>query len=84
MEEKSQKDVPYIVHEGIMARMERCIKRFFITTIILIALLVISNVCWIVYENSFVDEVTVTQHTPDGNNNYVGHDGDITNGEADD
>lgn len=72
------KDVPYIVHESIMARMERTIRRLWILCIILILLLAGTNGAWIVYENSFED-IVVTQDNADGYNNYVGNDGDITN-----
>lgn len=72
------KDVPYIVHESIMARMERMIKRLWILCILLVLLLVGTNAAWIVYENSFED-IVVTQDNADGYNNYVGNDGDITN-----
>jgi len=72
------KDVPYIVHESIMARMERTIRRLWILCIVLIILLAGTNAAWIVYENSFED-IVVTQDNADGYNNYVGNDGDITN-----
>ena len=73
------KDVPYIVHESIMARMERTIRRLWILCIILILLLAGTNGAWIYYENSFEDEVTVTQDNTDGYNNYIGNDGTISN-----
>lgn len=41
------KDVPYIVHEGILARMERQLKRLFVTAIVLIAALILSNGAWL-------------------------------------
>ena len=44
--------------------------------------LVGTNAYWIWNDAQYMDEVTVTQETPSGNNNYVGRDGDITNGEA--
>lgn len=72
------KDVPYIVHEGDMARMERTNKRLWIIVIMLILLLVGTNGYWIYYESSFEDLV-VTQENDDGFNNYIGNDGDITN-----
>ena len=71
-------------HEIIVAVMERQVKRLFVLCLVIFAALVISNAAWIYYENSFVDSVTVTQDTPNGNNNYVGHDGDITNGATND
>ena len=39
--------VPYIVHEASMARMERNIKRLWITVIVLIVMLVATNGAWI-------------------------------------
>lgn len=79
-----QQNIPYFAHEGIMARMERTIKRLWVMCIILIALLAITNGAWIWYESQFSDEtLTVTQDTSDGINNYIGNDGDITNGTTD-
>ena len=77
--------VPYIVYEGEMARAERRNKRSFILILILIVALVLSNAAWIYYESQFVDEITtVTQDNENGYNNFIGNDGDINNGEADD
>ena len=39
--------VPYIVHEGVLARMERQLRRQFITIIILIVALILSNSVWL-------------------------------------
>lgn len=73
------KDVPYICFESELARLERIIKKQFVLIIITIVLLVGTNACWIVYENQFIDEVTVTQENDDGHNNYVDGDGTINN-----
>lgn len=76
------KDVPYIVHEGVLARMERQIKRLWVLCIIIFAALIITNAAWIYYENQWIDEeITVTQENTDGINNYGN--GDIYNGTAD-
>lgn len=77
------KDVPYIVFESEMVRLERIIKKLFVLVVVLIVLLFGTNIYWIWYENQFIDEVTVTQDNTDGYNNYVGNDGDITNGKTD-
>ena len=74
-----QQVIPYFVHEGIVARMERTIRRLWILCIILIVLLAVTNGAWIYYESQFVDEVTVTQDNKDGYNNYIGNDGNISN-----
>ena len=74
--------VPYIVHESGMARAERTQKRLWITVLLLILLLVASNAGWLWYESQFED-VVVTQENADGYNNFIGNDGDIVNGEAD-
>ena len=58
------KDVPYIVFESEMARMERIIKRLWIVIIILIFLL-----CGLVYRDSLYEDMvtteTVTQEVDD-------------------
>lgn len=59
-ERKQVADVPYIVHESDMARLERTIKRLWILLLVVIVLLVGSNIGWMVYENQF-EEVTTTE-----------------------
>jgi len=78
-----QKMIPYFCHEGDMARAERTIKRLWILCILLIVLFVGSNLAWLHYEMQFADEVTVTQDSSTGMNNYVGGSGVITNGTTD-
>lgn len=74
-------DIPYIVHESAMARMERQLKRLWITILVLIVLLVGTNGIWIWYESQFEDVYQeVVQEADNGTNNFVG--GDIY-GEAD-
>lgn len=75
------KDVSYIVHEGAMARMERTVKRLWITIILLIALLVGSNGAWLWYESQFEDVTTTESYeaiTDDGGNAIASGNGDIT------
>lgn len=73
-------NISYAAHEGIMARMERTIRRLWILCIILILLLAGTNGAWIYYENSFEDVVITAEQSAETGNNYaVG--GDI-NGEA--
>lgn len=57
----AQAPVPYIIHEGAMARMERTAKRLWILVIILIVLLAASNAAWLAYESQFEDQTTITQ-----------------------
>lgn len=47
MMDEEKNAVPYIVHEGVLARMERQLKRLFIAIIVLIAALVLSNGAWL-------------------------------------
>lgn len=77
-----QQNIPYFVHEGMMSRMERTIKRLWCLCIILIALLAITNGAWIWYESQFIDEITVTQDvdSKDGGNAII-NDGVRINGE---
>ena len=70
--------VPYIVHEGEMARMERMNRRLWIVILVLIAALIVTNAAWIYYENQFED-VSVSQEvqqetSDDGDNSFVGGD----------
>ena len=56
---KKPESVPYIVHESIMARMERQFRRLWVVIIVLIALLAGSNIAWICYESQFETVETV-------------------------
>ena len=57
--------VPYLVYEGTQARFERTNKRLWVLCIILIAVTLLSNLGWFIYESQFLtiktDETTVTQ-----------------------
>ena len=83
--QNAPESVPYIVHESSTARMERQIKRLWITILTLIFLLVGSNCAWIWWNNQWetVEKWEITQENDGGYNNYIGNDGDIVNGKAD-
>lgn len=79
-ERQNSADVPYIVHESDMARLERTIKRLWILLLVVIVLLVGSNIAWIVYENSFTDEVTTESYeavTDDGGTAIANGSGEV-------
>ena len=86
--DKNPGNVPYIAHESAMARSERNSKRLWIIILVLIVALIGTNLAWIIFESQFevVEETstTITQDNADGYNNYIGNDGDIVNGAADD
>ena len=48
---QTPKDVPYIVHEVAVARLERVIKRMWVLVLALIILLCASNAAWIWWES---------------------------------
>lgn len=78
--------VPYIVFESAQTRMERANKRWCIIAIILIILIFATNGAWLYYEKQFdtvTETTTVTQENEAGVNNFIGNDGEITNGETD-
>lgn len=79
---QTPKDVPYIVHEGALARLERVIKRMWVLVLSLIILLFVSNAAWLFYESSF-EETRIEKGNESGYNNFIGNDGDINNGETD-
>jgi hypothetical protein len=79
--------IPYIAHEGALARMERTTSRLFKVIVVLIIALFLSNALWLYawtrydYEDT-TDTETVT-YSQDGegyNNINAGIQGDITNG----
>lgn len=83
--DKEINSVPYVVHEGILSRMERSNKRMLIALIIAVTLLFASNALWL-YEWTQYDycgDTTshdVTLESKDGIANYIGNNGDINNG----
>lgn len=72
--------VPYIVHESSMARMERQIKRLWITVLVLIAMLVATNGAWIWYESQFSDIETTIEAEQDGSGVNIVSGGDLEYG----
>lgn len=76
--------VPYIVHEADMARMERSNKRLSVLATILVALLFITNALWVWLWNQYeyVDTVTTTV-SQDGEGNNIYGDGNEVNDGAD-
>ena len=77
VKEQHTEPVPFIVHEGTMARAERTAKRLWITILLLIVLLVGTNGMWIWYESQFEYSQTtqeVTQESNHGDNSFIGGD----------
>ena len=73
--QSAPENVPYIVHESSMARMERHIKRLWITILVLIFLLVGTNAAWLYYQSKLETVYQeVTQEADNGTNNFVGCD----------
>ena len=79
------RDVPYIVYESEMARLERIIKRQFLLIIVSLIFLVGTNLYWMYYESQFEDVTTteVTQDVDSGNGgDAIINDGVKINGEG--
>ena len=76
------KDIPYIAFESEMARHERTVKRLLVALALAVALLFASNAAWLIFFSQFdISDTAVTLDSQDtGTNNYIGNDGDITNG----
>lgn len=72
--EQEKVNVPYIVHEGDMARLERTVKRLWILCILLVLLLVGSNAGWIWWNAQWETVETTTQE--------IDQDIDTGNGDA--
>lgn len=74
--------VPYVVYESEMARCERFIKRLIVALVISIFLIFVSNAIWLYawLQYDYSSESTVTIDGKDGVANYIGNDGEISNG----
>ena len=79
MEENIQ--VPYIVHEADMARMERSNRRLSVLATIVVALLFISNGLWLLVWNQYeyVDTVTTSVSQDGEGNNIIGDGNEVDN-----
>ena len=60
--------IPYYVHEGEMNRMERLNKRWFISFLVVLAILFVTNAGWIIYESQYetydIDQQVDTGEAP--------------------
>jgi hypothetical protein len=86
MESRAPESIPYYVHEGMMARQERTIRRLLILCIIIFLAFVGSNLGWMYYESQFTEEVTTTytSDATDGGNAVINGNGSVNiNGESD-
>ena len=77
--EQPSETVPYIVHEGMMARAERTAKRLWITILLLIVLLVGTNAGWIWYESQFEETTTTIEAEADDGGNAVANNNGMVN-----
>lgn len=76
-------NIPYIVFESEMARMERTIKRLWILVIVFVGLFVGTNLAWLGYESQYKDVITTIEQdvdTTSGGNAVVNGTGDLTYG----
>ena len=74
----NREQIPYIVHEGAMSRMERVNKRLIAIIVLLIVLLVSSNIAWLIHESKYQDICIEAEQDGYGVNIVGG--GDITYG----
>ena len=77
--QNAPENVPYIVHESSMARMERHIRRLWIALLVVICILFASNAGWLIYESQF-ETITYEQDGEGINNVNIGEQGDLING----
>lgn len=81
VETEGAADVPYIVYESAQARMERQIKRLFIALMAAIAVILATNIGWIIYESQF-ETISYEQDGAGLNNINTGEQGDVYGAEA--
>jgi hypothetical protein len=75
--------IPYIAHEGALARMERTTSRLFKVIVVLIIALFLSNALWLYAWMQYdytSNDVTYAQDGEGYNNINAGIQGDVTNG----
>lgn len=63
---ENQTQVPYIVHEGIVVRLERQLKRMWIAIIVAVVALLGCNVAWLLYLNQYDFQSYEVEYTQDG------------------
>lgn len=78
--EKTSINMPYVVHESTVARMERIIKRQWIALIVAICMIVGCNALWLYAWMQYDYESYEITADGDSNANYIGEDGNIYNG----
>jgi len=71
--------IPYFAHEGEMVRMERVVKRLWITVILLIVLLVGTNGAWLYFESQW-EYYETTEIDQDGEGVNIVGGGDVSYG----
>ena len=83
--DKKPSSVPYAVFEDFKETAKANSLKWLIFSMVLLVLFVGSNCLWIYRENQYEDVVTtkevIVDSEDDGIANYIGNDGDITNGE---
>jgi len=74
--------IPYIVYESSEAKAERTVRRLVIALVLAVAMLFASNALWLHawMQYDYADD-SVEIDAGSGTANYIGEDGDITNGE---
>ena len=80
--DKAPASVPYVVHESVVARMERIIKRQWIALIVAICMLFGSFGLFVWYE-SLYEAISYEQDGEGINNVNLGEQGDLNNGSKD-
>lgn len=73
-------NIPYIAYEAAQSRLERIIKRLWVTVILLVILLVGTNVAWLIYESQFDYFETSIEAEQDGEGVNIVGGGDVTYG----
>ncbi len=75
-------NIPYVVFEAEITRMERTTKRILVALVISIIIIFASNALWLYawLQYDYSSSETVTVDGKDGVANYIGNDGDINNG----
>ena len=74
------KKVLFSALESVSAMAERTITRLWLAVILLVVVLLVNNIAWLCYLNQYDIESYAVTADGSSNANYIGRDGDITNG----
>ncbi len=74
--------MPFVAFESVTTRLERTNGRLWILCVVLTVLLFATNLAWVIYDNQYIDEMSVEQEVDTGMGDaFITGIGDLNYGE---